>query len=305
MDVMSAREFPLCALYLTVPPREVDVNVSPAKTEVHFLEPARVRAFIIKTIRDKLAEPIMSQRPATSDQRLDVWKRPEVQSLDLNSGFMRVCEPARPLSDIRYPISDLGNEQRTTSNDSRLLGRAIGQIGNKYILAESEQGLVIVDQHAAHERIVYEKLRAREIKSQALLSPIVIKLKPEQVMALENIGAELAQSGLKIGEFGEDAIAIYEAPADWNMDWEKLFKDIASEISGQGHSSRFLEKLHLKLANYACHRSVRAGQRLDINQMDALLRDIENGMRSGQCNHGRPVYKIVKISELDSMFERI
>ncbi|MCL2757781.1 MAG: DNA mismatch repair endonuclease MutL [Alphaproteobacteria bacterium] len=304
MDVMSAREFPLCVLYLEVPPREVDVNVSPAKTEVHFLEPSRVRAFIIKTLRDALAVPMA--RNAEHRERL--WQQPTEQSFNSNNDILKVCEQAigirysdpafgqGPDSEYRIPYPDA---------DEQPLGRVIGQVGNKYIIAESAKGMVVVDQHAAHERIVYEKLKNREIKTQPLLSPIVVKLKPEEVQALETIGAELSASGLKVSEFGPDAVAIYEKPADWDMDWAALFRDIASEVLSHGHSSKLSEKLHLKLANHACHYSVRAGQKLDLCSMDALLRDIEKTERAGSCNHGRPVYKIIQISEIDSWFERL
>jgi len=311
MDVMSAREFPLCALYLELPPRDVDVNVSPAKTEVHFLEPARVRAFIIKTLRDALAAPLASQSIEHRAQSRDIWQQPTTQSLNIDNGVLKVCEPVFGNVGAQYlaPNQMRADGARGVEDIRPLhnypLGRVIGQVGNKYILAETAGGLVVVDQHAAHERIVYEKLKNREIKTQPLLSPIVIKLKHEEAGALSEIGAELESSGLKVSEFGEDAVAIYEKPADWDMDWVKVLRDIAAEVLSHGHSSRLSEKLHLKLANHACHSSVRAGQKLDMDSMDALLRDIEKTERAGQCNHGRPVYKIIPISEIDGWFERL
>jgi DNA mismatch repair protein MutL len=187
----------------------------------------------------------------------------------------------------------------------RPLGRVIGQYGNKYIIAESEQGLVIVDQHAAHERIVYESLRMHSIKVQPLLAPIVANMRPEQTDAVMTVRDEMKSCGLTVDRFGDDAIAIFEKPADWDLDWQRLLVDIADEVAADGHSSRLYEKLHLKLANHACHHSVRAGQRLDRAQMDALLRDVENTERAGQCNHGRPVYKIIRTADLDALFERI
>ena len=185
------------------------------------------------------------------------------------------------------------------------MGRVIGQLSNKYILAENKDGFVIVDQHAAHERITYEKLRKHEIKTQPLLTPIVIKLRSEDIDAILVVREELKQCGLHIDAFGDAAIAVFEKPADWDLDWEKCFQEIADEVRAYGHSSRLQEKLHLKLANYACHHSVRAGRKLNIAEMDALLRDIERTEHGGECNHGRPVYKVVSISELDEMFERI
>lgn len=300
MDVMSAREFPLCALYIGIDQKSVDVNVSPAKTEVHFLEPARVRGFIIKTLRNALAAPlagigdwgpgIRNNTPVLSERVVvnDIFcvRAPEHQS--------PVPDPQSLTSGPQSPIPG-----------PYPLGRVIGQYGNKYIIAQSEHGLVIVDQHAAHERITYEHLRSHEIKVQPLLTPIVVNMKPEEVSVILEIKDEIKGCGLTLDQFGDDAIAIFEKPADWDMDWTKLLRDIADEVRGDGHSSALHERLHLKLANYACHHSVRAGQKLDYMQCHALLRDIENTERAGQCNHGRPVYKIIKLSELDAMFERI
>ncbi|HNY25091.1 MAG TPA: DNA mismatch repair endonuclease MutL [Alphaproteobacteria bacterium] len=303
MDVMHAREFPCVALYLDLDPKSVDVNVSPAKTEVHFLEPSRVRGFIIRTLREKLSRPMVDFNTNTVE---DFVKRPEQVSFT-----MQFRDSVPSVHNNKPAFFD--NFIKTYSEDkpaenipnTRPLGRVIGQYSNKYIIAESEQGFVIIDQHAAHERIVYEQLRTHSIKVQPLLTPIVINMKPEQVAAVLEIKDEMKSCGLVLDQFGDDAIAIFEKPADWNMDWSKLLSDISDEVIENGHSSQLHEKLHLKLANYACHHSVRAGQRLDYAQMDALLRDIENTERAGQCNHGRPVYKIIKMSELDTMFERI
>ena len=165
--------------------------------------------------------------------------------------------------------------------------------------------MVIIDQHAAHERITYERLRRHAVKTQMLLTPIVVSLRGEDVAAVLTIADEMRASGLHIDAFGDDAIAIFEKPADWDLDWGDLFHAIADEVREFGHSSQLSERLHLKLANYACHHSVRAGQKLDMAQMDALLRDIENTTRGGECNHGRPVYKFIPLVEIDGWFERI
>ena len=318
MDVMHAREFPLCALYLEMPPRNVDVNVSPAKTEVHFLEPTHVRAFIIKTLREVLSKTINenivfeSNPDNINDKKFEL---PHVQTF-LTASFNRpenyvknfVAEPR-----IDQEINRIAQNEvvENTSNESGAgefdlpLGRVIGQLNNKYILSENKDGFVIVDQHAGHERITYEKLRKHEIKTQPLLTPIVIKLRSEDVAAIITIKDELKQCGLVIDEFGEDAVAIFEKPSDWDLNWEKCLHEIADEVRAYGHSSRLNEKLHLKLANYACHHSIRAGRRLNYAEMNALLREIEQTERGGECNHGRPVYKVIPISELDAMFERI
>ncbi len=310
MDVMHAREFPLCALYLDIAPSAVDVNVSPAKTEVHFLEPNHVRAFIIKSLRDALAKTMnenVNQNVATPVNNAHSaepmhFNIPPIRSYhvadkNIDNFFSRM----QPKDEKPFEM-DL-KKSHDSENDLPL-GCVIGQIGNKYILAQSGENLVIIDQHAAHERITYERLRHHAIKHQPLLTPIVVRLRTEDVMAIMSIADELRDSGLQLDEFGTDAIAIFEKPADWDMDWASVLHDIADEVRANGHSSELNEKLHLKLANYACHHSVRAGQKLDYAQMDALLRDIENTNRGGECNHGRPVYKFIPINEIDGWFER-
>lgn len=317
MDVMHAREFPLCALYLTVPPRSVDVNVSPAKTEVHFLEPAHIRGFIIKNLRAALARtmndapeidvahhaprefemaaaatPISPVSPATV--RMDFGIAPAT---------MRVHQPAQ--GEVFKPAMSVPSSAPSDADAMQPLGRVIGQIGNKYILAASGDNLVVVDQHAAHERITYERLRRHAIKTQPLLTPIVVSMRADDVVAVLTVADEMRASGLHIDAFGDDAIAIFEKPADWDLNWANLFHDIADEVRANGHSSQLGERLHLKLANYACHHSVRAGQALDMASCDALLRAIENTTRAGQCNHGRPVYKFIPIVDMDAWFERI
>lgn len=323
MDVMHAREFPLCALYLTLDARSVDVNVSPAKTEVHFLEPAHIRGFIIKTLRDALARTLSGDNVARSAAPMPGnagTASARSMNFGLSRDYFRVCEPHRgpdtafmfgasthspsPQAQPSAPVADASSRDGDTSPEFPL-GRVIGQIGNKYILAAAGENLVIVDQHAAHERITYEHLRRHAIKVQPLLTPIVVKLRPEDVAAVLTIADEMRASGLHIDAFGDDAIAIFEKPADWDLNWADVLHGIADEVRAYGHSSALAEKLHLKLANYACHHSVRAGQRLDMNQMDALLRDIERTTRGGECNHGRPVYKIIPLADIDGWFERV
>ena len=309
MDVMHAREFPLCALYLELPSNNVDVNVSPSKTEVHFLEPSHVRSFIIKTLRDVLSKTLnqnVGYEPAQRNNEKD-FVLPHVQTVFNSPNFYNksfVAEPSKCQQNDVIKHDDISNKVVEDSSFDLPLGRVIGQLNNKYILAENRDGFVIVDQHAAHERITYEKLRKHEIKTQPLLTPIVIKLRSEDIDAILVVREELKQCGLHIDAFGDTAIAVFEKPADWDLDWEKCLKEIIDEVRAYGHSSRLQEKLHLKLANYACHHSVRAGRRLNMPEMDALLREIEKTERGAECNHGRPVYKVISIAELDTMFER-
>ena len=321
MDVMHAREFPLCALYLTLPTSAVDVNVSPAKTDVHFLEPAHVRSFIIRTLRDRLAQTMVEQPKEDVVLNLVAPIAESVSMPRFDFGLTPIQMPG--VSSLRmrddFDVKKGGLEQDVKSDSCPLsapiiddtvvvdmpLGRVIGQIGNKYIIAQKDENMVIVDQHAAHERITYEKLRKNKIKTQPLLTPIIVNLREEDVLAIVSIADELKRSGLHVDAFGDDAVAIFEKPSDWDMNWADVLRAVADEVRAYGHSSQLNEKLHLKLANYACHHSVRAGQKLDMAQMDALLRDIENTERAGQCNHGRPVYKFIPISEIDTWFERL
>ena len=317
MDVMHAREFPLCALYLWLPTNAVDVNVSPAKTEVHFLEPTHVRSFIIKTLRDRLSKTMVASVTKTSAEnnittvssvpsgiRFDFGIRQNLncvrneiktsfQNDFISSSVVKTAVPQHAETPIENVFVDMP------------LGRVVGQVANKYIVAQKDNNMVVVDQHAAHERITYEKLRDNKIKTQPLLTPIIVNLREEDVVAIMSIADELKQSGLHIDTFGDVAVAIFEKPADWDMDWSYVLHNIADEVRTNGHSSQLKEKLHLKLANWACHHSVRAGQKLDFAQMDTLLRDIERTERAGQCNHGRPVYKFIPVTEIDGWFERL
>lgn len=317
MDVMHAREFPLCALYLDLPSNHVDVNVSPAKTEVHFLEPTHVRAFIIKTLRDALSKTLQ-QNSVISNVQSDTNNKFEIPPVQAFFNNVNLQSKNNIKTFVSEPVYDRNsriqqNEQSKIHNDilqtnsefDLPLGRVIGQLNNKYILAENKDGLVVVDQHAAHERITYEKLRLHTIKTQPLLTPIVVRLREEDVMAVLTVAGELKDCGLHIDAFGDDAVAVFEKPSDWDLDWEKCLHEIADEVRAYGHSSKLNEKLHLKLANYACHHSVRAGQKLNYEQMNALLRDIEQTERGTECNHGRPVYKVISMAELDAEFERI
>ena len=319
MDVMHAREFPLCALYLTMPSSAVDVNVSPTKADVHFLEPNHVRAFIIKSLREVLSQTLsqnVADGTVAHTEKIS-FNGPIVSNPRSNFSPAPYVHQPRPVAGMfaENKNPDFGGETRTSQTprldtniddvfENRPLGRVIGQIANKYILAWNGDNLVVVDQHAAHERITYEKMRTHTIKSQPLLTPIVVQMRAEDVVAILSVADEMRASGLSVDAFGDDAIAIFEKPGDWDMNWASVLHDVADEVRAYGHSAQLNEKLHLKLANHACHHSVRAGQKLDMNQMDALLRDIEKTEHGGECNHGRPVYKFIPLAEIDGWFER-
>ena len=197
MDVMHAREFPLCALYLTVPTGAVDVNVSPAKTEVHFLEPNHVRSFIIKTLRDRLSQtmvqPVVSA-PVQTVLEVPVAERAEPVKFDfgIRREIFQVRDDIMPMRPVVRENVEV--EQPVIDNTIVIdlpLGRVVGQVGNKYIIAQKDDNMVIVDQHAAHERITYEKLRGHKIKTQPLLTPIVVNVRAEDVVAISSVADEL------------------------------------------------------------------------------------------------------------------
>ncbi|MBO4745834.1 MAG: DNA mismatch repair endonuclease MutL [Alphaproteobacteria bacterium] len=312
MDVMHAREFPLCALYLTLPPEHVDVNVSPTKNDVHFLEPTHVRSFIIKVLRDVLSQTMVDEKTTVaSDNNKMSFTGPIVSRPQFSPYTSVARQPDNGRQELFATQPNSCESKKNSAPESvenifysQPLGRAVGQIANKYIIAATVDSLVVVDQHAAHERITYEKMRTHTIKVQPLLTPIVVHLKSEDITAILDVADELRDSGLVLDSFGDDAVAIFEKPSDWDMDWVSVLHDIADEVREYGHSSILKEKLHLKLANHACHHSVRAGQKLNYEQMDALLRDIEKTERGGECNHGRPVYKFIPLKDVDGWFER-
>jgi len=293
-DVMHAREYPLCCLYLDIPSHMVDVNVSPSKTDVRFLEPSRIRDLMVRAIRSKIGESHSKQDSGFGFQRSGLQDVGCVQPhLDLE------------VNNTTFQIGDFESPQVPVGNQLSLpLGFARAQIGSKYILAESNNGLIIIDQHAAHERIVYEKLKKGGVLRQQLLIPHVLHMTDDDVAAVLDVRSDLEDSGLVVERFGETDIAIYEKPADWDMDWPECLKSVAAQVRAGGTGNSLKEALHAKLATYACHHSVRAGQKLSLEQMNALLRQIEETERGGFCNHGRPVWKTFSFDELDSEFER-
>ncbi len=303
-DVMSAREYPICVLYLDVPTNMVDVNVHPAKTEVHFLEPSRIRSIIVGGLRRAISASMKDRdenftqiSQPNNQQKIQFYFDRERPKIPVN--MTHVAEPLLFSKNSENQVPGY----MLSETEHRPLGRALAQIMNKYILAESDSGLIIVDQHAAHERIVYEQLRNRDIKRQPLLVPHVIEL--DDADAILEMSSELEQCGLIIESFGDNTIVVREVPAGIKINWDESFKNMSRELHDNNATTALSEKLHHILATYACHHSVRAGQRLDLDQMNALLRQIEETERAGQCNHGRPVFKAITQSELDSMFERI
>ena len=309
-DLIARDRHPIAALFLEVPLEEVDVNVHPAKTEVRFRDPAAVRGLIVGGLRHALDEE--SQRSAAHEQAAApvMWTSSASYVPEPNPGLgiaslreeQRVFEPVTFVPQARA-------EPAVEPVPSYPLGVARGQVAATYIVAEAEDGLVIVDQHAAHERLVLERMRAsREggsIARQALLIPEVVDLEETDCDRLEGAAGELAGMGLEVERFGPTTMLVRAVPAALGKtDAAGLLADLASEIAELGGPMSLRDKLDHVAATIACHGSVRAGRVLSVAEMNALLREMEVTPRSGQCNHGRPTWVKLGHSEIEKLFGR-
>jgi DNA mismatch repair protein MutL len=314
-DLIARDRHPIAALFLSVPLEEVDVNVHPAKTEVRFRDPAAVRGLIVGGLRAALDEA--SQRSATREQ-------PAAPVLWTTSEDYHSSQPVGQI--IEEPISNTASvvaEARALFDHAPAaraepavqevprypLGVARGQVAATYIVAEAEDGLVIVDQHAAHERLVLERMRsAREggaVASQPLLMPEVVELDEPDCDRIEAAFGDLASLGLEIERFGPTAVLVRATPAALGKtDVSGLLSDLAAELAELGSAFSLQEKLDHVSATIACHGSVRAGRVLSVAEMNALLREMEVTPRSGQCNHGRPTWVKLGHSEIEKLFGR-
>ena len=309
-DLIARDRHPIAALFLEVPLEEVDVNVHPAKTEVRFRDPAAVRGLIVGGLRHALDEE--SQRSAAREQAAApvMWTtsesyQPEAQ---LGSGIPVVREEQRVFEPITF-VPQARAETAVEPVRSFPLGVARGQVAATYIVAEAEDGLVIVDQHAAHERLVLERMRAaREggsVARQALLIPEVVELEEPECDRLEGAAEDLAAMGLEIERFGPTTMLVRAVPAALGKtDAASLLADLAGEIAELGGPLSLRDKLDHVAATIACHGSVRAGRVLSVAEMNALLREMEVTPRSGQCNHGRPTWVKLGHAEIEKLFGR-
>jgi len=315
-DLIARDRHPIAALFLEVPLEEVDVNVHPAKTEVRFRDPASVRGLIVGGLRRALDEE--SQRSAAREQSAApvMWTTSASYDANLDPLPIEAAEaPAFSGSVVAeaqklFEHAPAARAEPAVQPVSRFpLGVARGQVAATYIVAEAEDGLVIVDQHAAHERLVLERMRAaREggtIARQALLIPEVVELEEPECDRLEGAAAELADMGLDIERFGTTAMLVRAVPAALGKtDVPGLLADLAAEIAELGGPLSLRDKLDLVAATIACHGSVRAGRILSVAEMNALLREMEVTPRSGQCNHGRPTWVKLGHGEIEKLFGR-
>ena len=335
-DYLPRDRHPLVALFVTLPPREVDVNVHPAKAEVRFRNAGLVRALIVHALKAALGRDatraattggsatIAAFRPAVAVPRRGWdWRRsparpddPRRAYVPLRGGF---AEAAQAAFDVGAPAADLrgGFHEESTAAAAEpaaaaldhLLGAARAQVHATYIVAQTRDSLIIVDQHAAHERIVYEKLKAAIEQSgvarQILLIPEIVELDEADVDRVLARAEELRRYGLVVESFGPGAVALRETPALLGaIDGAGLVRDLAEHMSEWDEALPLERRLWQVASSMACHGSVRAGRRLKPAEMDALLREMERTPNSGQCNHGRPTYVELKLADIERLFGR-
>jgi DNA mismatch repair protein MutL len=330
-DYLPRDRHPIVALFVTLDPREVDVNVHPAKAEVRFRDPALVRSLLIGALRDALGREgqraastggsatIAAFRPAAAPRGSGWdWRRSPARPADLRgfpgparSSVAGLAEAAQAAFDVGGPSADARFEVSDPAPDliDRPLGAARAQVHETYIVTQTRDGLVIVDQHAAHERIVYERLKAgldrQGIARQILLIPEIVELDEADVERILARAQELARYGLAIEPFGPGAVAVRETPALLGeIDARALVRDLSEHMAEWDATLPLERSLMHVAATMACYGSVRAGRRLKPQEMNALLREMEATPNSGQCNHGRPTYVELKLTDIERLFGR-
>ncbi|MEL7257366.1 MAG: DNA mismatch repair endonuclease MutL [Pseudomonadota bacterium] len=324
MDVLSRDRNPVAALFIDCDPTLVDVNVHPAKSEVRFRDPGLARGLIVSGLRHALAEAghrasstvagaalgAMQSEPTTA--RVYQMDRPgpaaraasyQAQApgfAEIQSAYSARIEPE---------VVEEAVQPEQTTPQSLPLGAARAQVHENYIIAQTETGMVIVDQHAAHERLVYEKLKHQMaengVATQALLIPEIVEMNPDEAATLLDLADDLARFGLVIEAFGPGSIAVRETPAILGIcDARAILRDILDELTDTGGSEALKTRIDAILSRIACHGSVRSGRRMQADEMNALLREMEATPHSGQCNHGRPTYIELKLSDIEKLFGR-
>jgi DNA mismatch repair protein MutL len=310
-DFMMRGRHPAVALFLALPPDEVDVNVHPAKTEVRFRDAGLVRGLIVGSIRQALADA-NARNPANVAASTVASFRPEAPATpsafrsQRPSGF---AETQATFEAFAPPAGAGVSAPPEPEQVDAPLGAPRTQVHENYIISQTRDGVVIIDQHAAHERLVYEKMKAQRaaegIARQPLLVPEVVDLDEASAARLLDRSQDLEAAGLVIDGFGPASIAVREVPsliAGGNI--AKLIKDLADDIAALDTATGVQERIDHVLATMACHGSVRSGRRLKPEEMNALLREMEATPHSGQCNHGRPTWVELKLSDIERLFGR-
>jgi DNA mismatch repair protein MutL len=324
MDYLPSDRHPSLVLYLESDPREVDVNVHPAKAEVRFRDPGLVRGLIVGALKQTLTAAMHRATTTGGERTIDAFARrsfdaPNYRPYTPGNWDWRASPAAPGFADNEQasfahehaPAADVRAHTAAAAPETldAPLGAARAQVHDTYIVAQTRDGIVIVDQHAAHERLVYERLKrqrdAQGIARQMMLIPVIVELEQADVERLLDNRDTLAQSGLIVEGFGPGAIAVSEAPALLkDGDVSRLVRDVADTLAEDGQATSLERKLDHVLATMACHHSVRAGRRLTGEEMNALLREMEATPGSGQCNHGRPTYVELKLSDVERLFGR-
>ena len=325
-DFLSRDRHPAVALFVDCEPEKVDVNVHPAKSEVRFRDPGLIRGLIVSALRHALANAGHRASTTVAGATLGAMRpeptqgQPRVYQMDRPSPAARAASYAAQapgFAEMQNQFSgrvDPVVEPSDTAEQSepvehRPLGAARGQVHENYIIAQTQDGMVIVDQHAAHERLVYEKLKNQMaengVAAQALLIPEVIELSADDQARLLEVADDLSRMGLTIEPFGGGAIAVRETPAILGeVNAEKLLRDVLDELADFGGSKLIQEKIEAILSRVACHGSIRSGRWMRAEEMNALLREMEATPHSGQCNHGRPTYVELKLADIERLFGR-
>jgi DNA mismatch repair protein MutL len=316
-DLLHADRHPIVALFVALDPRDVDVNVHPAKTEVRFRDPGLVRALLIRSLKDALGAGAIRSATTNTDRLVAfarrggrptvVWRGAAAPALP--AGLAE--EEQAVFSTLAAPSADAAANVAPAPPEllDKPLGAARAQLHETYIVAQTRDGLVVVDQHAAHERIVYEKLKSAlgrdGVARQILLVPKVVEMDPNVATVLAERAAELARLGLIVEQFGLGAVLVREVPALLgDTDAGGLIRDLAEHIEEWDDSLPLERRLLAVASSMSCHGSVRAGRRLKPDEMNALLREMEKTENSGQCNHGRPTYVEIKLNDIEKLFGR-
>ena len=336
-DYLPRDRHPLLALFVVLPPSEVDINVHPAKAEVRFRNAGLVRALIVHALKTALVReatraattggaatiaafrgsPLPGRAAATWRDRATSGRDVGAAFAPLHGGFAAPTQSAfavgAPAADLRNDSNGVGARSEEQSGDGTLLDHPLGaaraQVHDTYIVAQTQDGLVVVDQHAAHERIVYERLKEAIAKAgvprQILLIPEIVELDEADVERLVSHADELSGYGLVIEAFGPGAVALRETPALLGeINGAGLIRDLAEHIDEWDEALPLERRLMQVASSMACHGSVRAGRRLKPEEMNALLREMERTPNSGQCNHGRPTYVELKLTDIERLFAR-
>ena len=320
-DFLARDRHPALALFVECDPAFVDVNVHPAKTEVRFRDAGLVRGLIVSALKHALHQAGHQASSTVAADALSVLHPYDAPVSFPERGGWNVQSTSREwsstgdLHDTSYefqsPFAPAARVETVAGEPApdTPLGAARAQVHETYIVAQTADGIVIVDQHAAHERLTYERMkRAMEeggIARQPLLVPEVVNLDPAEVDHIASHAAELAELGLVVEAFGPDAVLVRETPAMLGqMDLKSLIRDLADDIAEHGAALSLKERLEEIAGTLACHTSVRAGRRLTADEMNALLREMERTPHSGQCNHGRPTYVELKLSDIEKLFGR-